>query len=174
MAAVFNGPMPPVDGEETLGIGLFWGSTREAINKLHGVFATLFHDAVAFDGEGLCDMREVEIGVEFRSGPDFSDFDASVLWRGMFDEVGLSTILEEEGEIFEESFLISFDDEVIMGVTVGDDVVGEFALSQEGIGGQIFVLEVEGVEQRDSGFDFVGSFEFLVVLGGEGSHFFWV
>lgn len=61
-----------------------------------------------------------------------------------------------------------------MGFSFEDDVRGDFTLSQEGIGGQIFIFEGEGIEQRDNGFDFVGLLEFVAVLGGEGPHFFWV
>lgn len=61
-----------------------------------------------------------------------------------------------------------------MGLPFEDDVIGDFTLSQEGIGTQIFIFEGERVEQRDNGFDFVGLLKFVAVLRGEGSHFFWV
>lgn len=95
VTAIFNDPMTPVDGEEALGIGLFGGSAGDAIGDLEGAFATFFDDAVAFNGEGLSHMREVEIVIELRGGPDFSDFDASMVRGGIVDELGLEAILEE-------------------------------------------------------------------------------
>lgn len=95
VTAIFNDPMTPVDGEDTLGICLFGGSARDAIDDLHGAFATLFDGAVPFNDEGLPNMREVEIVIELQGGPDFSDFDASMVWGGIVDELGLEAILEE-------------------------------------------------------------------------------
>jgi len=70
--------------------------------------------------------------------------------------------------------LIVFDDEVVMGVTRLDYVVSKVALSQEGIGGNIFVLNIDGIQQGNRGFDFVGAFERIVTVYGQGSDFFWV
>lgn len=50
---------------------------------------------MAFNGEGLSDMREVEIVIELRGGPDFSDFDAAMVRGGIVDELGFEAILEE-------------------------------------------------------------------------------
>jgi hypothetical protein len=41
--------------------------------------AGFFVDRLAFDGKGLADVGEVEIGVECGGGPDFSGLDPSVI-----------------------------------------------------------------------------------------------
>jgi len=46
------------------------------------------------DDECLSDVREVEIRVEFRSAPDLSGFNSSVIAGRMLDEMRFSTILE--------------------------------------------------------------------------------
>jgi hypothetical protein len=52
--------------------------------------------------------------------------------------------------------LIAFDGEVVMGLTILDQVVGELALGQQGIGSDIFALDFDGIEQRDGHLDLVG------------------
>jgi hypothetical protein len=61
-----------------------------------------------------------------------------------------------------------------MGVALPDQVIGDVALGQKGIGGNIFVLNIDGIQQRDGGFDFVGALEFIDSRYGQGSYFFWV
>ena len=61
-----------------------------------------------------------------------------------------------------------------MSFTIPDHIVGDRALGQEGIGGDIFALNIDGIKERDGGFDFVGAFEFFTALYGEGIDFFWV
>ena len=174
VAAVFHGPMASVDEEEALGVSLLGGSTGDAVSDLAGAFPGFFHDAVTFHDEGLTDMREVQVVIQFGGGPDLSDFDSPMVGWGILDELGFLTILEEEGDILKESFLVSFDGEMIMGLTLSDEVVGKEAVNEEGIGGYIFVFEIERFEQRDSDFDFVGLFEFFVIWGRDGAYFFWV
>jgi hypothetical protein len=52
--------------------------------------------------------------------------------------------------------------------------MGDVALGQQGIGGNIFALDIDGIQQRDGGFDFVGALEFIASRYGQGCHFFWV
>ena len=42
--------------------------------------------------------------------------------------------------------LIVFNGEVVMGVTLADQIVGDFTLGQQGIGGNIFSLNINGIE----------------------------
>ena len=70
--------------------------------------------------------------------------------------------------------LVVFDGEVVMGVTLADQVVGDVALGQQGIGGNIFALDIDGIQQRDGGFDFVGALELIASRYGQGADFFWV
>jgi hypothetical protein len=70
--------------------------------------------------------------------------------------------------------LVVFDGEVVMAVTLPDHVIGEVALGQKGIGGNIFVLNIDGIQQRDGGFDFVGALDLIAKRYRQGGYFFWV
>jgi len=54
-----------------------------------------------------------------------------------------------------------------------DQVCGDLALSQQGIGGNVFALNIYGIKKRDGGLDFVGALDGLVVYR-QGAYFFWV
>jgi len=69
--------------------------------------------------------------------------------------------------------LVVFDGEVVGSMALPDHMVGDFALVQQGIAGNIFALNIDGIQQRDGGFDFVGTFSLLVGYG-QGTYFFWV
>jgi len=65
-------------------------------------------------------MREVEVGVEFSSGPDLTGFDTAVIGWVPHDEERLSSVCEEHDEIVKEGGLIGFDGEVVVGVALSD------------------------------------------------------
>ncbi len=67
-------------------------------------------------------MRKVEIGVEFRGGPDFAGFEAAVIGRGMLDEVGLAPLPEVKLQVFEKSRLIAFDGEIVVRLALLDQI----------------------------------------------------
>ena len=62
----------------------------------------------------------------------------------ILDEIWLLAILEPEGDVFKKAGLVSFDGEMIMGMTFRDQIVGELALGQQGIGRYILALEIDG------------------------------
>jgi hypothetical protein len=62
---------------------------------------------------------------------------------------------------------------VVMSVALADQIGGDLALGQKGIGGHFFALNINGIKQWDGGLDFVGTLE-LFVLYGQGAYFFWV
>ena len=70
--------------------------------------------------------------------------------------------------------LVSFDGEMIMGMTLLDQVLSELALSQQSIGRHILALQIDGIKQWDSHLDLVGAFECFTVFYGQGTDFFWV
>jgi hypothetical protein len=56
-----------------------------------------------------------------------------------------------------------------------DQVSGQLALGQQRVGGDVLVFDVDRVEQRNSGSDFVGLFDrFGVTVYRQGADFFWV
>ena len=70
--------------------------------------------------------------------------------------------------------LVVFDGEVVMRFALANDIVSDFALGQKGIGGNFFALNIDGIQQRDGGFDFVGLFFLVTAFYRQGAHFFWV
>jgi hypothetical protein len=60
-----------------------------------------------------------------------------------------------------------------MRVALFDQVGGDFALGQQGIGGNFFALNIDGIKQGDGCLDFVGTLEVFLVYG-QGPYFFWV
>jgi len=119
-------------------------------------------------------VGKVEIGVEFGGGPDFARFEASVVGRRILDEMRLAALLEIELQRFENSRLVGFDGEMVMRLALLDQIGGQLALRQQGIGTDLLALDLEGVEQRDSHFDFVGALDFLPILDRQSTYFFGV
>jgi hypothetical protein len=137
------------------------------------LFAAFFVRASAFDDKSLLDVRKVEKLVEFGGGPDLALFDAAVVGRVAKDEIGLAAVFEVQTDVVEQSGLVVFDGEVVVGAALLDDVFGELSLCQQGIGGDVFVFDLDGIEQGLGGLDFVGALDLLVVYG-QVADFFWV
>jgi hypothetical protein len=127
---------------------------------------------VSFDDEGLADVWEVEVGVEFGCGPDLTDLDATVIRRGTVGEIGFFAVLEVQLDVLKDSALVTLYGEEVMGVALFDDVLGEFALGEEGISGDGFVFDIDGVENRSGHLDFVCAFDFIRTFYGQGTDFF--
>jgi hypothetical protein len=118
-------------------------------------------------------MGKVEILVELGCDPDASDLDAPVVRGCMLNEIRLLSILEVEREVFEESGLISFDGEMVVGLAP-DQIGGYRALGKKGIGSDVLAPDVDGVEQGDGCLDLVCLLELFIALYRQSSHFFWV
>jgi len=91
----------------------------------------------------------------------------------ILNEIRLLSILEVEREVFEESGLISFDGEMIVGLAP-DQIGGYPALGKKGIGSDVPAPDVDGVEERDGCLDLVGLFKLFIALCRQGAYFFWV
>jgi hypothetical protein len=173
MAAVFDTPVAPVGGKDALRVGLLRGSTRDAIGDFAGGLAVFFINGLPLDDKCLSDVRKVEIAVEFGCGPDFADFDAAMVRRVAIGKVRFLPVFKVQGDVLEKSGLVVFYGKVVMREAFFDQVGGDFALGQEGIGGNVFTLNIDGIQQRDGGFDFVGAFDRFIVCG-QCAYFFWV
>lgn len=90
------------------------------------------------------------------------------------DKIRVFTVVKKQCDVLKKAGLVVFDGEVVMGVAFLDQVVSKVTLSQKGIGGNIFVLDIDGIQQGDGGFDFVGAFEFIGGRYGQSADFFWV
>ena len=175
VAAIFDRPVSAVDLEDAFGIGLLRWAAGDSVGDLVRAFAGLFVDGVAFDDKGLTEVRKVEIAIEFGGGPDLAGFDAAVIGRRVLDEGGLLAILEVQSDVAFEGGLVTLDGEVVMGGTLGHQVLGQLALGQQGVGADVLVFDVDGIEQRNGGSDFVGLFDgFGITVYRQGANFFWV
>ena len=69
--------------------------------------------------------------------------------------------------------MVSFDGKVVMGLTF-NQIVGQLPLGQQGIGGNLFTLYIDVIQQGNSHRNLVSSFDLFVTGYGQGIHFFWV
>jgi hypothetical protein len=53
--------------------------------------------------------------------------------------------------------LVVFDGKVVMSAAILNQILGKAALGQQGIGGNIFVLNIDEFKQRDGSLDFIGA-----------------
>jgi hypothetical protein len=126
VAAVLNGPVL------RLILSTRCGSARSGIllvmpQAISREFLPLFFFyAVPLDEEGLFDVtRKVEVRVELRGCPDLSGFDSSMIGGRRFNEMRFSTI-----QILKNSWLVSFDGEMVVGLSLCDQIPGQLALRQ--------------------------------------------
>jgi len=146
VATVFNTPVAPVGGKNALGVGLLRGSAGDAVGGFTGVLAVFFVCGFSLDDKSLSDVGKVEMGVEFGCGPDFADFDAAVIRRVAIDKIRFLPVFKVQGDVLKESGLVVFDRKVVMRFTVPDQIVSDFALGQQGIGGNFFALNIDGIK----------------------------
>jgi len=173
MATVFDAPVAAVGGKNALSVGLLRSSAGDAIGDFTGVFTAFFICGLPLDDKSLSDVRKIQIAVEFGCGPDFADFDPSVVRRVAMDKIGVPPVFKIQCDVLKKSGLVVFDGEVVMSFTLPDQIVGDLALGQQGVGGNFFALNIDGIKQRDGGLDFVGALNLLVGYG-QGTYFFWV
>jgi hypothetical protein len=58
----------------------------------------------------------------------------------VLDKIRLFSILKEQDDILKQGRLVGFDGEVVMGLLFFDQVLGQFSLGQQGIGGDVLVF----------------------------------
>ncbi|MBK1722160.1 hypothetical protein CKO23_07825 [Thiocystis violacea] len=58
--------------------------------------------------------------------------------------------------------------------TTFDQIVGELALGEQGVGGDGFAGDIERFEHRDRHPDLVGAFQLIAAIDGQRGDFFWV
>ena len=82
-------------------------------------------------------------------------------------------VLEEPGEIRPQRGRVAFDGDGVMGRSY-DQVVGPLARRQQGLGGEVFRGDVEGVQQGDGPFDGFGLLDLLIAVERPGTDFLGV
>jgi len=173
VATVFDAPVTSVYGKHTLRVCLLRRSAGDAICNFTGVFAGFFIRGLPLDEKSLSDVRKAQIAVELGCGPDFADFYPTVIRRVALEEIGVLPVGKEQCDVFKKPGLIVFHRKVVMSFPVPDHILGDLTLGQQGVGGNIFALYIDGVKERAGGLDFVGALE-LVILSGQVAYFFWV
>ena len=146
MTAVFYAPVSAVGGKHALRVGLLSSSARNAIGDVTGVFTGFFICGLALDDKSLSDVRKIQVAVEFGCGPDFADFDAAVIRRVTLDKIGVLAIFKIERNVLKKTGLVVFDGKMVMSFTFADQIVGDLALGQQSIGGNLFALNIDGIK----------------------------
>jgi hypothetical protein len=118
VAAVLDGPVAAIDGEDLLGVCFVRLSAGDAVGDVVRDLAALFFNRFSINQEGLLHVRKIEVGVEFGGGPDFTGFDPAMIRGIIRNEIRFLSILEIQLDILKESGLIAFDGEMIMGLTL--------------------------------------------------------
>lgn len=173
VAAVFNTPVATIDSQNLVGIGLIWRLTGDAINDFTRDFPDFFLDSLTFDHEDLSKAGEIEIIIEFRRGPDLSDLDSAMAGIRAGGR-RFAEIFKAETDVFEESRLVAFDGEVIMGLPNLDQIASQCTLGQKCISGDDLSCDVDRCKQRDGDLDFIRLFDGIIPGYGQDPDFFWV
>ena len=138
--------MSAVCCKHTFWIGLIRCSACDAICDFTGILAAFFIRCLPLDEERLADMREFQIVVEFGCSPYFADFDPTVIRGIELGKIGIFPVFKVECDILKKCGLIVFDSEVVMSVTFFNQIVGDVSLGQEGICGNFFTLNINGIK----------------------------
>jgi hypothetical protein len=66
--------------------------------------------------------------------------------RIVLNKIGILWVFKIKGDVFKKFGLVILDREVIMGVPLSHQVVGDISLCQEGICGDFFSLNIDRVK----------------------------
>jgi len=166
VAAILDTPVASVDLENVLSLSLLRCLAGDAVGDFGRAFCSFLVLAIALYNKSLADVRKIEVRVEFGGDPDFADFDTPMVRGIIGNKIGFLAVDEVEGNVLIESGLVAFDGEVVVGSPLLDQVAGELSLSQQGIGSDGLALDIDGIEKRDGGLDFVCPLEFFIPLSG--------
>lgn len=172
MATVFDTPVTSVGGKNTFGVGLLRGAAGNAVGDFTGGFTAFFIREVPLNDKSLSNVGKIEIAVEFGCGPDFTDFDPTVVRRVAFDIIRHLSVFKVQSDVLKKSGLVVFNGKMEMSFAF-DYVVCDLALGQQGIRGNFLAVDIDGGKKRNRGFDFIGAFDGLIIYG-QGADFFWV
>ena len=81
--------------------------------------------------------------------------------------------LQQQADAVVQRGLVALDAEVVVRPAC-DHVLGQIALGQQRIGGDVKAGDVDGVEHRRSRLDLIGALDLIVVVGTQAADFFWV
>lgn len=92
---------------------------------------------------------------------------------GRLAKVRGAAVLEDQADRVMERGLVVLGHEDVMGLAF-EYIGSQFALGQQGIGGEGLAGDVEGVEDRDDPPDLVRLLDRIALAYGERTDFFWV
>ncbi len=146
-----------VDLELALGAVLSGRTAGDVVSEFAGECVSFPLQGLPLDEAGLMDLGEVETAVEGIADPDGAGLDA-LMTAGGLGEVRTGVGLKIALAVGQQCRSIALDDEVVVRAAAADEL-GDDALGQPRMGGDVLRPKVEPREQRDCGFDLVGLFE---------------
>jgi len=174
VVAAFHTPVAAVISKHLLGIGLLPRRAGDAVDSLPALYTTFLVDGLAFDHECLTYMRKVQVVVQCGSGPDFSGFDTPVFTLAGLNEIGrYMLVFKIVGGLFEQFGLITLGGEMVV-CPAFDQVIGQFTLSEQRVGGDGSSGNVDGIKQGGGRFYLIGLFFLIAALGAQCADFFCV
>ena len=87
--------------------------------------------------------------------------------------VGAAAPLEQQADAVLQRGLVALDAEVVVRPAC-DQVIGQVALCQQRIGGDIEAGDVDRVKPRRGRLDLIGALDLIVVVDAQAADFFWV
>ena len=63
---------------------------------------------------------------------------------------------------------------MVVRLSLCDEILSQLALRQQGIGADIFTLDINGIQQRNGRLDLVRAFDFFAIFYRQDANFFWV
>jgi len=130
MTTVFDAPVATVGGKHALRVGLLRRSAGDTISEITGVFAAFFICGFPLNKKSLSDVRKIQIIVEFSCGPDFADFNPTVIRWVTQDKIRILPVFKIKCYVLKKSGLIIFYSEVVMSFAIQYQIVGDLALGQ--------------------------------------------
>ena len=100
----------------------------------------------------------------------------------VLDEIGFAARLEQQSDIAFHRRLVALDAEIIVRLPLLDQIGGDFALGQHGVGGEVLACDVATFKHRNRHADLecafnscaIGALLFLAARYRQCTHFFWV
>lgn len=90
------------------------------------------------------------------------------------DVVGFFPVEEKQCDVFKERGLVCFNGEVIVGLALQDQVIGEAAPGEKSVGSDNLALDVERIKKGNSCFDLVCALGLLIFPSRKEAYFFRV
>ena len=167
----FDAPMPAVDGQDAFGRSILRCAARDPEYGFIGLLAGLFVHRFALDQKDLPYMREVEVAIERGAAPNASRLDAAMIRRRDLDEIRRAALLKQQGDIAFQRRLIALDREKIMRLLL-DYVVGDCALGEQGVGGDVLACDPAVLKQRNRHADFISPLLLIAACDRQSTCFF--